>query len=114
MACSFEAGRVVPGNSAATFADGVACRNPDADAFAIISAGAAKIVSVSEDEIAAAIRAIYADTHNVAEGAAAAPLAALTQERAAMQGKRVGLILSGGNIDTPVLAQVLNGETPAA
>lgn len=113
MARSFEAGYILPGNSAATFADGMACRNPDPEAFAIIQSGAARIVTVSEDEIAAAIRALYADTHNIAEGAAAAPLAALMQECAAMQGRRAGLVMSGGNIDTPVLARVLNGETPA-
>ena len=112
MAHSFEAGRVIPGNSAATFADGMACRDPDPEAFAIIRAGAARMVSVSEAEIAAAIRALYADTHNIAEGAAAAPLAALMQEGDAMRGRRVGLVMSGGNIDTPVLAAVLAGATP--
>jgi threonine dehydratase len=112
MAHSFEAGQVIPGNSAATFADGMACRDPDPEAFAIIHAGAARIVSVSESEIAAAIRALYADTHNIAEGAAAAPLAALMQDGDAMRGRRVGLVVSGGNIDTPVLASVLAGVTP--
>ena len=90
----------MPGNSAATFADGMACRDPDPDAFAIIRMGAARIVTVSEDEIAAAIRALYADTHNVAEGAGAAALAALMKDGARMRGKRVALIMSGGNIDT--------------
>jgi threonine dehydratase len=71
-------------------------------------------VSVSEAEIAAAIRALYADTHNIAEGAAAAPLAALMQEGDVMRGRRVGLVMSGGNIDTPVLAAVLAGTTPGA
>lgn len=113
MAQSFEAGRPIPGNSAATFADGMACRDPHPDAFAIIHAGVERIVTVSEGEIAAAIRALYADTHNIAEGAGAAPLAALMKEREAMQGKRVGLVLCGGNIDTPVLTAVLSGKTPA-
>ncbi len=112
IAQSFEAGRIMPGNSAATFADGMACRDPDPQAFDIIRQGAARIVTVSEDEIAAAIRALYADTHNVAEGAAAAPLAALTKEGAVMRGKRMGLVMSGGNIDTPVLCSVLDGRTP--
>jgi threonine dehydratase len=102
----------VPGNSAATFADGMACRDPDPDAFAIIARGAARIVTVGEDEIAAAIRALYADTHNVAEGAGAAALAALLKDGATMRGRRVGLILSGGNIDTGRLAVVLGGGTP--
>ena len=60
---SFAAGRIVQGNSAATFADGMACRDPDPDAFAIIARGASRIITVSEDESAAAIRALYADTH---------------------------------------------------
>jgi len=112
IAQSFEAGRPTPGNSAATFADGMACRDPHPDAFAAIHKGAERIVTVSEEEIADAIRALYVDTHNIAEGAGAAPLAALLKERDRMEGKRVGLILSGGNIDTPVIASVLSGETP--
>jgi threonine dehydratase len=112
MAQSFAAGRPILGNSVATFADGLACRDPDAEAFAIIYEGADRLVSVSEEEIAAAIRALYADTHNIAEGAGAAALAALLQERDAIRGKRVGLVLSGGNIDTPILAAVLAGSTP--
>jgi threonine dehydratase len=112
MAMSFAAGRVVEANSAATFADGMACRSPDADALAIILKGAERIVTVSEDEIAAAIRAIFADTHNVAEGAGAAALAAVMKDGAAMRGKRVAIILSGGNIDTGPFADVLGGGTP--
>jgi threonine dehydratase len=91
----------------------MACRDPDPDAFAMIQAGAARLVTVSEEEIADAIRALYADTHNVAEGAGAAALAALMKEAKAMHGKRVGLILSGGNIDTHRFAEVLTGGTPA-
>src|SRR5499427_1816755 len=114
FALSFEAGRPVPTNSARTFADGVACRDPQAEAFAIVKAGAARIVRVSEDEIAEAIRIYHATTHNLAEGAGAAPLAALLKERDRHAGKRVGLVLSGGNIDMPVVAKVFAGETPAA
>jgi threonine dehydratase len=109
---SFEAGRPVPTNSCATFADGMACRVPNAEALAIIQKGAARIVRVSEDAIAAAMRAIYEDTHNLAEGAGAAALAALMQERNVMEGKRVGLVLSGGNIDRELFAEVLAGGTP--
>ena len=112
IALSFEAGRPVPTNSCATFADGMACRVPDPDALAIIRKGAARIVRVSEDEIAAAMRAIYEDTHNLAEGAGAAALAALLQERDVMGGKRVGLVLSGGNVDRELFAEVLAGGTP--
>jgi threonine dehydratase len=112
VALSFEAGGPVPTNSAATFADGMACRITNPDALAIIRAGAARILRVQEAEIAEAIRAIYADTHNVAEGAGAAPLAGLLQEGDRMRGKRVGLVLSGGNIDTDAFADVLRGGTP--
>ena len=96
---SFAEGQVVALNRAETHADGVAVRQPDADAFAIIRAGAARIVTVSDNDIANAIRAYWTDTHNLVEGAGAAPLAALLQERTRMAGKRVGLVISGGNID---------------
>jgi threonine dehydratase len=86
---------------------------PVAEPIEIIRRGAARIVRVTEDEIAAAMRAYYTDTHNLAEGAGAAPLAALLKERARMQGKRVGLILSGGNIDREQFLRVLAGETPS-
>lgn len=98
-ALSFAARSVVNTNSGNTLADGMATRNPDADALAIILKGAARIVQVTDDEIAAAIRAYWTDTHNLAEGAGAAPLAAALQEHRKLQGKRAGLILSGGNID---------------
>jgi threonine dehydratase len=114
FALSFAAGQPVPTNSARTFADGVACRDPQAEAFAIVKNGAARVVTVSEDEVAEAIRIYYTTTHNLAEGAGAAPLAALLKEKARYAGKRAGLILSGGNIDMPLFVQVLRGETPAA
>ena len=98
-ALSFAAGTVVNTNSADTRADGLATRSPDADALAIIRKGASRIVQISDDEIAAAIRIYWTDTHNLAEGAGAAPLAAALQEKARLHGKRVGLVLSGGNID---------------
>ena len=113
FALSFEAGSPVPTNAVSTFADGMACRDPQADAFDVIKAGAERIVRVSEDEIAEAVRLYHTATHNLAEGAGAAPLAALVQEKSRCAGKRVGLILSGGNIDRPVLAQIMRGETPA-
>lgn len=98
-ALSFAAGHVVTTPKAETRADGMATRMPDAEALAIIRRGAARIVTVSDEEVAAAIRAYWQDTHNLAEGAGAAPLAALIQEAAAMRGKRAGVILCGGNID---------------
>jgi len=114
FALSFAAGRPVPTNSARTFADGMATRDPQAEALDIVRRGAARVVTVSEDEIAEAIRVYYVTTHNLAEGAGAAPLAALVKEKGRYAGKRAGLILSGGNIDMTVLAQILRGETPAA
>ena len=96
---SFEAGRVIETNSARTNADGLATRVPDPQAVAIINKGAARILTVTDDEIAGAVRAYWTDTHNLAEGAGAASLAGLMQERAKMQGRIVGLDLSGGNID---------------
>ncbi len=100
-ALSFEAGKVVETQEARTLADGMATRIPDPAALAMIRRGASRIVTVTDAEIAAAIRAYWQDTHNLAEGAGAAPLAALLreEERERMRGRRVGLILSGGNID---------------
>jgi threonine dehydratase len=98
-ALSFAAGTVVTTATSNTFADGMATRIPDADALAIIRKGASRIVQVTDDEIGAAIQAYWTDTHNLAEGAGAAALAAALQEKQKIRGKRVGLILSGGNID---------------
>lgn len=108
-ALSFEAGRPVPTNSADTFADGMACRVPDPAAVEIICKGAARVVAVSEDEIGHAMRALFTDTHNVAEGAGAAPLAALLKEKDRQKGRRAGIVLSGGNIDTDLYRSVLAG-----
>lgn len=106
-ALSVEAGKPVPTNSADTMADGLACRVPNEEALAAIMAGAARVVTVSEKAIKAAMRAYYRDTHNLAEGAGAAALAALLNERKKMAGKRVGLVLSGGNIDLEVYRAIL-------
>jgi threonine dehydratase len=98
-ALSFKAGTVVSTNSSNTRADGMATRIPDPDAFEIIRKGASHIVELSDEEIGNAIRHLWTDTHNLAEGAGAAALAAAIQEKAKLRDKRVGLILSGGNID---------------
>ena len=98
-ALSFAAGAVVTTNSSNTLADGMATRVPDPHALSIIRKGASRIVQVTDAEIGSAIRAYWTDTHNLAEGAGAAPLAAALQEKAKIRGRRVGLILSGGNID---------------
>jgi threonine dehydratase len=109
---SFDAGHPVPTNSAQTFADGLAVRVPDPDALDAIRRGAERIVEVSDEEIAEAIRIYVSDTHTLAEGAGAAPLAALMKERERLQGRRAAVILTGQNIDRPWLAAVLNGATP--
>jgi len=108
-ALSFEAGRAVATNSADTMADGMACRTPDEAALAAILKHAARIVSVEDEEIEAVMRHYFTDTHNVVEGAGAAPLAALLQERERMAGKAVGVVASGGNIDIEVYRRVLAG-----
>jgi threonine dehydratase len=106
-ALSFAAGRVVTTESAETFADGMATRVPDPEALEAIRQGAERIVTVSEDAIADAMRALFTDTHNVAEGAGAAPLAALLKERETMRGRKVALIQSGGNVDLALFQRVL-------
>jgi threonine dehydratase len=113
-ALSFAAGTVVTTEASNTLADGMATRIPDADALAIIRKGASRIVQVSDDEIGAAIRAYWTDTHNLAEGAGAAALAAALQEKKKLQGKRVGLILSGGNIDFDLFRRWVMPESAVA
>src|SRR6266436_6552089 len=98
-ALSFAAGTVVTTETSNTLADGMATRVPDPDALAIIRKGASRVVQVTDAEVAVAIRAYWTDTHNLAEGAGAAALAAALQDKAKIRGRRVGLILSGGNID---------------
>ena len=96
---SFAAGRVVTTGSAETLADGMATRVPDQEALEVILKGAARITLVSDEEVAAAVRAYWTDTHNLAEGAGAAALAAAVKERPRLKGRKIGLVLSGGNID---------------
>src|SRR5437764_8584329 len=109
---SVDAGRVVPTNSSLTFADGVAVRAADPAALDVIRKGAERIVEVSDEEIAEAIRILFSDTHTLAEGAGAAALAALMRERARHAGRRVGVIVTGQNIDRPWMQTVLSGGTP--
>lgn len=109
---SFEAGHLIETESANTFADGVAVRVPVSEAFQVYSNGADRVVEVSDDEVAEAIRIYFRDTHNAAEGAGAASLAALLREKDLIRGKTVGVILTGGNIDTQDFATVLQGKTP--
>jgi len=98
-ALSFAAGHVVRTNTADTLADGMATRVPDEEALAVILKGAARIALVSDEDIASAIRAYWTDAHNLAEGAGAAALAAAMKDRSRLKGRKVGLVLSGGNID---------------
>jgi threonine dehydratase len=109
FALSFEQGRIVTTATANTFADGMACRMPVPEAFEIVHQHAARIVRVSDEEIAQAMRIFHEDTHNTAEGAGAAGLAALIQERERQRGRKVAVVLSGANIDRGRYAQVLAG-----
>lgn len=109
---SFAAGHAVNAESAATFIDGVATRVPDPDAIDVIVRGAARIVEVPEDDCAAAVRMLYTTTHNIPEPAGAVATAALMIERERQQGRRVATVLTGGNLDTALLRQILAGETP--
>jgi threonine dehydratase len=107
---SFAQRQIVEAPSATPLADGLACRKPNAEAMEIIWQNVARIIEVSDDEIASAMRAVYQDTHNLAEGAAAASLAGAMREKDANRGKRIGLVLTGGNVDAPVFARVLAEE----
>lgn len=111
-ALSFAAGRPVATNSAATFADGMATREPHPQAVEIFCKGADSVLTVTEDEIADAIRLIFATTHNLVEGAGAAPLAALIQAQDPSTTGKSAVVLSGGNIDQIGMAEVLLGRTP--
>lgn len=104
---SFAAGEPVPTPSSDTFADGLATRIPDAEALTIILKGAERVVAVSEAAMQAAMRDYYTDTHNIAEGAGAATLAAVAAERAQCAGRRIGIVLSGGNIDLDRYREIL-------
>jgi threonine dehydratase len=111
MALSFDAGAVVEHPAETMIADGVACRRPDATSLDFVLSGVERIVSVSDAEVEAAMRAYFSDTHQVAEGAGAIGLGALLQDRASgrlVQGARVGTVLCGGNVDSDVFAAVLS------
>jgi threonine dehydratase len=90
-------------------ADGMAVPAPDAASVELICAHVSRVVMVTDDEVAAAMRAIFDDTHNVAEGAGAAPVAAILKERDGVCGTRVAAVLSGGNVDRAMFAEVMAG-----
>lgn len=104
---SIRAGRVVEAPVGTRLADGMAVRRADGDALAVLREGLDEVVQVSDDEVAAAMRVLYTDTHNLAEGAGAAAWAAAWQQRERLRGQRVGLALTGANVDAAVFASVL-------
>ena len=110
-AVSFRERRVIAVPSTTQIADGLACRQPNADAMQAIWDNVARIVEISDTEIAAAMRAYYEDTHNIAEGAAAAALAGALQEKAgekdSLGEQPIGIVLTGGNVDRDLYAKVL-------
>jgi threonine dehydratase len=109
-ALSYANGRVVEAPVTTQLADGLACRLPDQDALDVMLANVDEVVQVTDSEVASAMRIIFATTHNVAEGAGAAGLAAALQKPSRLAGKKIGLVLSGGNVDSDVFAQVLAGH----
>ncbi len=108
FALSFAAGRIIDTESADTIADGVKTRSPMQEAFDIIKEGAERIVQITDIEISKAMKLYYQATHNLAEGAGAISLAALTKEKDIMKGKKVAVILTGGNIDYKRFTQYIN------
>jgi threonine dehydratase len=110
---SFRARKVVVHPSSTRIADGIATSTPDAGALALMLAGAERIVLATDEDAAAGMRAYFEDTHNVAEGAAGAALAAVLAESARNRGLRVGVVLSGGNVDAGVFSRAIRGEALA-
>lgn len=104
---SFESGEVVSTERADTLADGLAVRVPSLEALRYLRTGIARVVRVNDDEVLQAIAALFSDTHNLVEGAGAAPLAALMKERDRMRGRHVAVVVSGGNIDRATLVRAL-------
>lgn len=109
-ALSLAAHRLVEHEVSTRIADGVACRTPNAEAFEFIARGVDHVVQVTDDEVESAMRFLFADAHTVAEGAGAAALAALLRERDTVRGRRVAVIITGGNVDTEVYARVLGAK----
>jgi threonine dehydratase len=104
---SLELGRAVSCEVTTRIADGVACRTPNADALAVIQRSVERVVEVTDDEVERAMGAIFDDTHNVAEGAGAVGLAAILRERDRIAGRRVGFVLTGANVDSPLYIEAL-------
>jgi threonine dehydratase len=109
-ALSFRHRELLATETADTFADGVACRVPDPEALAVMFHGLERVLMVPEDAIKEAMRLYFSATHNVAEGAGAIALAAFYREKERMKGKRVAVVLSGGNIDRELYTSILAGD----
>jgi len=109
-AMSYEQRRAVEHTVTTLIADGMACRTPEPEALEMIWRHAARVVLVSDDEVENAMRLMFTATHNVAEGAGAAALAAALKERKRIAGRRVAMVLSGANVDHDVLARILGSE----
>lgn len=105
---SFAARRLIEAPAMTRIADGMACRVPEPGALDLIWQGVERIVQVTDAEIAAAMRLMFECTHNVCEGAGAAPLAAAIQERERLAGRRVAVVASGGNVDREIFAAILS------
>lgn len=108
IALSFAARELRTHPATTRIADGLACSTPNPDALTAILRGVERIIAVSDDAVEAGMRAYFSDTHNVAEGAAGAGLAAVQQERASVAGRRIGVVCTGGNVDAAVFAKILN------
>jgi len=108
FALSFEGGELVSHDVTTKLADGMACRTPNNSALTIARRGVDRVIQVTEDEVRAAMRAFFTDTHNVAEGAGAAALAALMKERESMRGRIVAVVLTGANVDSNVFAGIIS------
>jgi threonine dehydratase len=110
-ALSFRHKELLATETADTFADGVACRVPDPEALAVMFHGLERVMMVPDEAIKEAMRLCFTATHNLAEGAGAIALAALSQEKERMKGKRVAVVLSGGNIDRELYGRILTEPT---
>jgi threonine dehydratase len=108
---SLERGHAVSCDVTTRIADGLACRTPHPDALAIIGRGVERVIEVTDDDVEEAMRMVFDDLHVVAEGAAAASIAALVHERELASGRNVGVVLTGSNVDRAIFARVLSART---
>lgn len=110
FALSFAEGRPMTHEASTRIADGMACRTVDESALAIARSGAERVIRVTDDEVEAAMRALFTDTHNTAEGGGAAAFAALLKEKEMMRDRNVAVVLSGGNVDSGVFSRILAAD----